>query len=63
MPMEYIVPSLRIDAITEMIDLGAIEEILSQLLQLEEDLFMVGYYQRVEKERQKAWNDRHIKFK
>ena len=29
MPMEYIVPSLRIVAITEMIDIGALEERLS----------------------------------
>ena len=50
MPMEYIVPSLRIVAITEMIDVGAIEGILSQLLQLEEVHFVLGYHQRVEKE-------------
>ena len=29
MPMEYIVPSLRIDAFLEMTDVGAIEEIMS----------------------------------
>ena len=42
--MEYIVPSLRIVAITEMTDVGAIEETLSQLLHLEEDRFVAGYY-------------------
>ena len=34
MPLEYILPNLRIVVITEMIDVGAIEEILSQLLSL-----------------------------
>ena len=30
--MEYIVPSLRIAAITEMMDVGAVEEILLHLV-------------------------------
>ena len=62
-PMEYIVPSLRINSITEMKDVGTIEEILSQVLQLEEYLFIISYHQRVEKERQKSWHDHRIKFK
>ena len=57
MPLEYIVPSLRITAITEMIDIGAVEEILLQLVQLEEDRFIVGYYQNFKKTQQKSWND------
>ena len=57
MPMEYVVLSLRIIAIIEMIDVGSIEERLYHLLQLEEDRFIVGYHQRVEKEQQKAWHD------
>ena len=44
MPIEYIVASLRIVAITAMTNAGEIEEILSQLLQLE-DRFLVGYHQ------------------
>ena len=48
-PMEYIVPTLRITAITEMIDSSAIEERLSQLVQLEEDHFIAGYHQNVYK--------------
>ena len=54
MLMEYIVPNLRIVAITEMIDVGAIEERLSQLLQLEEDSFVIGYHQNVEKDLHKV---------
>ena len=57
MPMEYIVPSLRIVAITMMTDIGKIEKRLSQLLQLKKDRFLAGYHQRVEKERQKSWHD------
>ena len=63
MPMKYIVPNLRIDTITEMIDVGAIEEILSQLIQLEDERFVAGYHQNIENERQKVWHDHHIKNK
>ena len=50
MSMEYIVPSLRIAPITEMIDVGALEERLTQLIQLEEERFVTGYHQTVDKE-------------
>ena len=63
MPMEYTVPNLRIVEITEMTDVGAVEERLSQLIQLEEECFVAGYHQNIEKERQKVWHDRHIKNK
>ena len=52
--MEYIVPSLSIVVITEMTDVGVVEERLSQLLQLEEYHFVAGYDQNVEKERHKV---------
>ena len=42
---------------------SAIEEILSQLLQVEEDHLIAGYHQRVKKEQQKTCRDPHIKFK
>ena len=61
--MEYIVLSLSIDAIIEMTDSGAIEERLSQLMQLEEEHFSMGYHQNVVKERQKVRHDQHIKNK
>ena len=62
-PMEYIVPILRIVAIMDMTNFSVIEEILLQLMQLEEEHFFAGYHQNVEKERQKVWHDRHIKNK
>ena len=61
--MEYIIPSLCIAAATGMDDEAALEERLDQLVQLEEDWFIEGFHQRVEKDRQKAWHDRHIKNK
>ena len=61
MLMEYILPSLRIVAITEMVDSNIMEEWLVQLLVSEEDLFLAGFHQQVQKSREKAWPDRHIK--
>ena len=63
MPMEYIVPSLRVVALTKMIDVDAVEEILLQLIHLEEERFIVVFHQSIEKKRQKIWHDRHIKNK
>jgi hypothetical protein len=63
MPMEFILPSLHIATITDLSDSGTIEERLSQLVQLEEDRFVTGFHQQVQKEREKAWHDRHIKQK
>ena len=54
MPMEYIVPSLRIAVVTCMDDGVMLEECATQLIQLEEDHFIAGFHQRVEKDRQKA---------
>ena len=63
MPMEYILPSLRIAQLTEMADIDTLEERLAQLLNLEEDRFIAGFHQKVQKAREKAWHDRHIKNK
>jgi hypothetical protein len=63
MQMEFILPSLHIATITDLSDLGAVEERLSQLVQLEEDRFVTSFHQQVQKEREKAWHDRHIKKK
>ena len=38
------------------------QKIFLQLIQLEEDWFVIGYNRNVNKERKKAWNDRHIKY-
>ena len=44
MPMEYIVPSLCIIVATGMEDEGALEELLAQLVQLEEDRFITVFH-------------------
>ena len=46
-----------------MTDVDVVEEILIQLIQLEEEHFIAGFHQNVEKKRQKVWHDRHIKNK
>lgn len=61
MPMDYIMPSLRIVAFIGMADHGALEEWLAQLIELEEDRFLAGFHQQVQKECEKAWHDWHIK--
>jgi len=63
MPMECIVPSLRISAFTEMDDPDMMKERLTKILELEEDRFIAGFQQQVQKAREKAWHDRHIKKK
>ena len=63
MPMEYIIPILRIAQITEMADTDTMNERLAQLIALEEDRFIVGFHQKVQKTREKAWHNRHIKSK
>ena len=62
MPMEYIVPSLWITTATGMDDAEALE-CIAQLIHLEEDHFVAGFQQRVEKDQHKACHDRHIKNK
>jgi hypothetical protein len=59
-PLEYLIPGLCVATITNMTERGAIQEKLSQLMELEEDMIMVGFHQEVHKSNDKAWNDRHI---
>ena len=63
MPMEHIVPILRIIVVIGMDDEGALEECQTQLLQLKEDHFVTRSHKQVEKDCQKAWHDRKIKTK
>ena len=63
MPMDYILPSLRIAQITGMTDTYTVDERQAQPLALEEDRFIAGFHQKVQKEREKAWHDRHINIK
>jgi hypothetical protein len=58
---QHIVPSLRVAKIIDLADSGTVEERLSQLVQLEEDRFVVGFHQQVQKAREKAWHDKDIK--
>jgi hypothetical protein len=62
-PMEYLVPSLRIATFIGMDDIGIVQDRLAQLVELEEDRFIVGFHQQVQKEQEKAYHDRHIKKK
>ena len=62
-PMEYVVPSLKIAALTEMTDVETVNERLLHLLGLEEDCLIAGFNQQVQKAREKSWHDRHIKNK
>ena len=63
MPMEYIVLSLKITTLTYMVDEETLNERLLHLVELEEDRFVAGFHQQVQKDREKAWHDRHIKSK
>lgn len=54
MPIEYIVPSLRIAVLTRMTDREALEERLAQLEELEEEWFLAGFHQQVQKQCEKA---------
>ena len=60
MPMEYVVPSLKIAVLTEMTEVEIVNERLLHLLGLEEDHLIAGYNRQVQKAREKAWHDRHI---
>ena len=63
MPMDYIVPSLRIAVLTDMAYEETMNERLLHLVGLEEDRFIARFCQQVQIEREKAWHDRHIKHK
>lgn len=49
MTMEYIVPSLHIAMLIGMTNHEAMEERLMQLEELEEEWFLVGFHQQVQK--------------
>ena len=63
MPMEYIVPSLRVVVITEMTDVDVVEDRLLKLVQLEAERVVAGFHQIVENKRKNVWHDRCIKSK
>jgi hypothetical protein len=49
-PMEYLVPSLIIAAFMGMDDINAVQDKLMKLIELEEDKFIAGFHQQVQKE-------------
>jgi hypothetical protein len=61
--MEYLVPSLIIDSFTDMDDTIVVQESLAQLVELEEDKFVARFHQQVQKDKEKAYHDKHIKKK
>ena len=63
MPMEYIVPSLKIAALIDLADEETVNERLLNMVELEEDRFVAGFHQQVQKDRENAYHDRHIKTK
>jgi hypothetical protein len=62
-PLEFLVPSLCVVAITNMTERGEIQESLNQLMEMEEDKILAGFHQEVQKARDKSWHDKHIKKK
>jgi len=58
--LEYLIPSLRIAAITNMTERGKTQEILAQLMELEEDKIMSDFHKEVQKAKDKAWNQKNI---
>ena len=54
MPMEYIVPSLKITTLIDLADEETVNERLLHLVELEEDRFIVGFHQQVQKNREKS---------
>ena len=61
--MEYIIPSLKVATLIDMVDEDTVNERLLELVGLEDDCFIAGFHQQVQKESQKAWHDKHIKRK
>jgi hypothetical protein len=62
-PLEFFVPNLHVATIANMTERGTVQERLSQLMPMEEDRILAGFHQEVQKARDKAWHDRHIKRK
>jgi hypothetical protein len=62
-PLEFLVPSLCVVAITNMKKIGTVKERLNQLMELKEDIILEGFHQEVKKAREKSWHDKHIKKK
>jgi hypothetical protein len=62
-PLEFLVPSLHVEAITNMTEHGTVRERIRQLMIMEEDRILARFHQAIQKVREKSWHDRHIKRK
>lgn len=62
-PAEFVVPNLYIAQATKMFEYESIAKHLQELWELDEHHFLAYFHESVEKQRQKAWHDRHIKNK
>jgi hypothetical protein len=63
MPLEFLVPSLRVVEITNITERCTVQERINQLMIMEEDRILAGFHQEVHKARDKSWHDRHVKRK
>jgi hypothetical protein len=53
-PLDYLVPSMCIATITNMIEEGVVQERLDPLMELEEDRMLARFHKEVQKEKDKA---------
>ena len=60
MPIEYIVPSIRILAFTNMVEPNIMEECLVKLVAMEKDWLISQFHQQVQKDHEKSSHDQHI---
>lgn len=61
MLMEFLVPNLNIVLMTNMTEDDMLQKRSEELVKLEEDRYVTGFDQQIQKRRQKAWRDRHIR--
>ena len=59
--VEFFAPRLCIALAKNMSTDQSIQSRLNELMELEEDIILVGFNQQVEKNRKKAWHDRNIR--
>jgi hypothetical protein len=62
-PAKFLTPILFIVKATKMIGDESIVVWVEELLELEDDRFLADFHHTMEKARQKAWHNRHIKRK
>jgi transposase InsO family protein len=53
-PLEFLIPILRVAAITQITERGAVQGTLNHLLSMEEDRILAGFHQQVQKPRDKS---------